>query len=209
MTQYAFYVDSSICTGCKTCQVACQDKSDLAVDLLWRRVYDFGGGSWKELAPGLYEPDGVFRYFMSVGCNHCENPACVEACPTGAMAKDGETGIVTTDHDACIACESCAAACPYGAPVLDEANGYMTKCDMCGGQISDGGKPECVLACPQMALDWGEFETLREKHASAASADVAPLPEPTTDPCLLVGAHAKAEKSGSSSGRILNMEEEL
>lgn len=209
MTQYAFYVNSSICTGCKTCQVSCQDKNDLTVDLLWRRVYDYGGGSWKETSPGLYEPDGVFRYFMSVGCNHCENPACVEACPTGAMTKDPETGIVTTDHEVCIGCESCAKACPYDAPVLDEANNYMTKCDMCASQVINGGKPECVLACAQRALDWGEIDEMRSKYSDAAPADVAPLPEPATAPGLLIGAHPKAEKSSAASGHVLNMEEEL
>lgn len=209
MTQYAFYVNSSVCTGCKTCQVACQDKNDLTADLLWRRVYDFGGGSWEETTPGLYEPVGVFRYFMSVGCNHCENPACVEVCPTGAMTKDPETGIVTTDHEVCIACGSCEQACPYGAPMLDTVNNYMTKCDMCADQVAQGGKPECVLACSQMALDWGEIEEMRTKYPEAAAADIAPLPVPTTNPCVLIGAHAKAEKSNATTGRILNMEEEL
>lgn len=209
MVQYAFYVDSSVCTGCKTCQVACQDKSDLTAEILWRRVYDYGGGSWEEVSPGLYEPNGVFRYFMSVSCNHCENPACVAACPTGAMTKDDDTGIVVTDHETCIACESCVEACPYGAPILDEVNGYMTKCDMCFDQVIGGGKPECVLACSQKALDWGEIDELRKKYAEAASADVAPLPEPTTGPSLLIGAHAKAEKSASGKGRVLNMNEEL
>ena len=209
MTQYAFFVNSALCTGCKTCQVACQDKHDLTAQVLWRHVLDYGGGSWKETSPGLYEPDGVFRYFMSVGCNHCESPACVEACPTGAMAKDPDTGIVTTDHDACIACESCAKACPYGAPMLDEANNYMTKCTMCVEAVVAGGKPECVLSCSQMALDWDEAEALRARHGDASAADIAPLPAPTTNPGLLIGAHAKAQTSASATGRVLTMEEEL
>lgn len=209
MTQYGFFVNSSICTGCRTCQVACQDKNDLAAEILWRRVYDYGGGSWVDSGNGTLVPEGVFRYFLSAACNHCEVPACVESCPTGAMQKDDETGIVWSDHEVCIACESCVSACPYGAPVLDAVNGYVTKCDMCRDQISEGGKPECVLSCPMRALDWGAFEELADTYPDAVVGDVEPLPVPATGPRVLIGAHSKAQKSGQGAGRILNMEEEL
>ena len=119
MTQYAFYFDSNRCTGCRACQVACKENHGLGVDMLWRRVYEYQGGSWKLNDVGSYVPDGVFGYFVSVACNHCANPACVQVCPTGAMQKDGETGIVWTDHEVCIGCRACQAACPYHAPSFD------------------------------------------------------------------------------------------
>lgn len=208
MVQYAFHVDSSVCTGCKTCQVSCQDKNDLTADLVWRHVYDYGGGSWKDAGNGIYVPQNVFRYFLSSACNHCMEPACVEACPTGAMQKDGETGIVWTDHEVCIACNSCAKACPYGAPTLDVVNGYMTKCNMCMDKIAEGEKPECVIACSQRALDWGEYAEMQQQYPNSVN-DVEPLPVPSTAPCLLVKPHPKAQASGSGTGLIQNMEEEL
>ncbi len=73
----------------------------------------------------------MFGYFVSLACNHCSSPACVANCPTGAMQKDEETGIVWTDHDVCIGCKTCETACPYGAPTYGEEEGYMLKCDMC------------------------------------------------------------------------------
>lgn len=208
MVQYAFFVNSSICTGCKTCQVACQDKNNLPASLLWRHVFDYGGGSWDDKGDGLHLPNGVFRYFLSAACNHCADPACIKACPSGAMQKDEGTGIVWTDHEVCIGCGSCATICPYAAPVMDEANGYMTKCDFCKDQVEEGGAPECVTACPQRALGWGDMEDLRASHTGAVD-NVEPLAAPTTVPSVLILPHAKAQLSGKGTGRILNMEEEL
>lgn len=102
MTQYAFHLDGGKCTGCKTCQVACKETYKLPVSNLYRKVYNYQGGSWKPTEAGHYVPDGVFGYFVSLACNHCSSPACVANCPTGAMQKDEETGIVWTDHDVCI-----------------------------------------------------------------------------------------------------------
>ena len=148
MVQYAFHLNGGICIGCKTCQVACKETYKLPVNNLYRKVYNYQGGSWKPTEAGHYVPEGVFGYFVSLACNHCTNPACVANCPTGAMQKDEETGIVWTDHDVCIGCKTCETACPYGAPTFGEEEGYMLKCDMCKGEIEAGGKPICVTGCP-------------------------------------------------------------
>ena len=93
---------------------SCKETYKLPVSNLYRKVYNYQGGSWKPTEAGHYVPDGVFGYFVSLACNHCSSPACVANCPTGAMQKDEETGIVWTDHDVCIGCKTCETACPYG-----------------------------------------------------------------------------------------------
>ena len=82
--QYAFYINSSACSGCKTCQVACKDKHDLDVGILWRRVYEVSGGDW--IQDGDAWTPNVFAYYVSISCNQCEEPICVSSCPTKALA---------------------------------------------------------------------------------------------------------------------------
>ena len=84
MTQYGFYFDTSRCTGCKTCELVCKDYYDLGPDILFRRIYDYEGGSWERTAEGAWEKT-AFNYHVSVSCNHCDNPACVEHCPNKAI----------------------------------------------------------------------------------------------------------------------------
>ena len=209
MTQYAFHYDSGVCTGCKTCQVACKETYKLSVNNLYRRVYEYQGGTWDfDNAIQAYVPNGVFGYFISLACNHCTDPACVENCPTGAMQKDADTGIVWTDHDVCIGCKTCEAACPYGAPTYGEEEGYMLKCDMCRGEVAAGGKPICVTGCPMRALDFGTREEMIEKYGEG-DVEVEPLPADTTGPNLILTPHRDAQKSGSGTGSVVNLEEEL
>ena len=94
----AFYFNSELCTGCKACMIACIDKHNLNKGVLWRRVLEYSGGEW--LPVGDAYEQNVFAYYVSLSCNHCENPVCAEACPTQAMHKD-ENGIVSVDPDRC------------------------------------------------------------------------------------------------------------
>ena len=177
MTQYAFHFNSDVCTGCKTCQVACKETYKLPVNNLYRKVYNYQGGSWKPTEAGHYVPEGVFGYFVSLACNHCTNPACVANCPTGAMQKDEETGIVSVDSELCIGCESCIKACPYeGVRTLIKSpeyyldvvvgeydapphkGGTVEKCDFCAGRIDRGEKPACMELCPGRARYWGDLD---------------------------------------------------
>lgn len=208
MAQYAFYFDSDACTGCKACQVACKETYQLGPDNLYRRVYNYQGGSWARNGAGTYVPDGVFGYFVSVGCNHCTDPACVANCPTGAMQKDDETGVVWTDHEVCIGCKTCQTACPYGAPTYSEDDGFMLKCDMCADERSLGRKPVCVAACPMRALDFGTRDELVAKYGEG-DVEVEPLPRDTTGPNLILNPHRKAQKSGLGTGFTANLDEEL
>lgn len=104
-TQYAFHFDSSRCTGCKTCVIACRDKNDIQdPKLAFRTVHEETGGSWSRNEDGSWSQN-VWAYFVSVSCNHCSKPACVRVCPTGAHARHEELGgLVLIDRDVCIGC---------------------------------------------------------------------------------------------------------
>ena len=111
MAQYGFFYDNTRCTGCKTCVMACKDYYDSPLDIARRKVYDIEGGQWKGEQNGAYETDS-FLYHLSIGCQHCDNPACVDACPTTAMHKDPKDGIVKVDTTKCMGCGYCVMAWP-------------------------------------------------------------------------------------------------
>ena len=100
-TQYGFFIDSSRCTGCKTCELACKDFKDLGPEVSFRRIYEYAGGDWQE-DNGVWHQN-VFAYYLSISCNHCDDPACTKVCPSGAMHKR-EDGFVVVDEDVCIGC---------------------------------------------------------------------------------------------------------
>ena len=104
-----FYFDMSRCTGCRACQVACKDKNRLEVGTIYRNAHTFSVGSFPE----------VKCYSYSASCNHCESPACMAACPTGAIDKR-EDGAVILDREVCKGDGACVEACPYGVPKLWE-----------------------------------------------------------------------------------------
>ena len=188
MAQYAFHFDSNKCTGCKTCQVACKETYKLPVNNLYRKVLNYQGGTWELNEAGSYVPNGVFGYFVSMACNHCVDPACVANCPTGAMQKDEETGIVWTDHEVCIGCKTCIEACPYHAPCYDEQESKTYKCDMCTDRQERGELPACGAACPGMNLAVGEMADLEKAHQADIVSDDAVETKPnfviTVDPAL-------------------------
>ncbi|HBU0005914.1 TPA: 4Fe-4S binding protein, partial [Klebsiella pneumoniae] len=112
-TQYGFFIDSARCTGCKTCELACKDYKNLTPEVSFRRIYEYAGGDWQE-DNGVWQQN-VFAYYLSIACNHCEDPACTKVCPSGAMHKR-EDGFVVVNEEVCIGCRYCHMACPYGAP---------------------------------------------------------------------------------------------
>jgi anaerobic dimethyl sulfoxide reductase subunit B (iron-sulfur subunit) len=147
---YAFYFDSSSCTGCKACQAACKDKNNLPVGVLWRRVYEVGGGEWEK--SGNAWNSTVFSYNLSIACNHCVHPKCAGVCPVDAYEVRPD-GIVLINSQKCIGCGYCAWACPYDAPQTDKSAGVMTKCNLCYDNLDEGLPPACVSACPMRCLD--------------------------------------------------------
>ncbi|MGE4423140.1 MAG: DMSO/selenate family reductase complex B subunit [Pseudodesulfovibrio sp.] len=200
----AFYIDTTRCTGCKTCMIACIDKHDLPEGVLWRRVTEYVGGDWVTRTDGTYTQN-IFAYYLSIGCNHCENPICVRSCPTTAMHKD-ENGIVSVDHDKCVGCRYCEWGCPYSAPQFNPELGKMTKCDFCRDYLEQGLDPACVAACPNRALHYGEHDELVARFGEVSV--IAPLPDPSiTQPNLLVKPGRTAQPAGSKNGKISNPEE--
>ena len=102
MTQYGFYFDSTRCTGCRTCEMACKDYNALPANYAFRRVFDYEGGDWKDNGDGTFEPTSWASH-VSMACNHCDEPACVANCPVGAYQKM-DNGLVVEDHEKCIGC---------------------------------------------------------------------------------------------------------
>ena len=171
MTQYAFHFNSDVCTGCKTCQVACKETYKLPVNNLYRKVYNYQGGSWKPTEAGHYVPEGVFGYFVSLACNHCTNPACVANCPTGAMQKDEETGIVLVNAEDCIGCESCLTGCPYGVRQLNPKTNTIEKCTLCFQRKNDENwVPACVHNCCCGARTFGDLDDPNSEAAKVVAA---------------------------------------
>lgn len=200
MSRYAFFLDTTRCTGCKTCELACKDYKDLGTEHTLRRIFDYEGGDWAEGKDGTWTTTS-YVYHVSVACNHCDAAACVEACPTGAMHKDPETELVLVDTEACIGCGACAEACPYGAPYVDAGLGHSVKCDGCAERVAEGKQPICVEGCPMRALDFGETEAM---SALGEQAAMAPLPEPFTSPSFFIKAGPHAQPWNGGDGHVAN-----
>lgn len=203
--QYGFFFDTSRCTGCKTCVLACKDFHDLSVDEMYRRVFDYEGGAdtWRRDANGAWHQD-VFMYHVSLSCSHCSSPICVFVCPTGAMHKEGN-GLVRVNKKVCIGCGYCAMACPYRAPFVSESTHTSTKCDGCYDRVEAGQAPICVEACPLRVLEFGEITDLKARHEGVIS--VAPMPPPSTVPNIVIGVTAAVKPVGDKTGYIANPKE--
>lgn len=201
--QYAFYFDSSNCSGCKTCQAACIDKNNLERGVLWRRVYEINDGEW--IKKGNAWIHNISAYNVSMSCNHCDNPVCVKNCPTTAMHKTKD-GIVAVDENKCIGCRYCEWSCPYGAPKYDESKGVMSKCNFCIDFLEEGKSPACVAACPMRVLDFGEVKELQKKYN--VNKTIYPLPdENITEPNFILNPHRDARERRSLKAVINNREE--
>lgn len=201
--QLAFYFDSSSCSGCKACQVACKDKHDLPLGVKWRRVYEVGGGDWVKQDKGWTSE--VFSYNLSIACNHCEDPVCMNSCPNQAISKN-ENGIVLIDPDRCMGCHYCEWTCPYGALQFNSEKGIMTKCTLCVDYLEQGKPPACVSACLMRVLGIGELEELEKKHGK--NVEIYPLPLASfTKPALVIQPHPKAKPTGYENAEVINKEE--
>ncbi|WP_042347348.1 4Fe-4S dicluster domain-containing protein [Bacillus massiliigorillae] len=140
--QLGFTFNTDECIGCKSCEIACKNEHQTAVNVQWRRVYKNSGDM-----------------YLSISCNHCENPECFRICPESAFTKRKD-GIVILDQDLCSSCQLCVNMCPFGGIQFDIETLQVSKCDMCYSRQDKGLQPACVEACPTEALnvvDWNEF----------------------------------------------------
>ena len=133
--QYGMLVRTGRCVGCQTCVVGCHVLNECPEGVYLGHLETVGHED-------NYLVDGTFPNvrvtFRPHLCNHCAKPACVENCPTGAMRKREEDGVVETDPEVCIGCGTCVKACPYGAPALDEERKVAVKCNLCRPRVERG-----------------------------------------------------------------------
>ena len=167
--QYGFYFEADRCIDCWACEVACKQWRGIkAGTVKLRRVVDIWGGKY---------PD-VTRTFLSLSCMHCGKPACEVVCPTGAISKRVEDGIVVVDQDKCIGCHYCFFACPFGIPQYGD-DGTMQKCDFCLDRLEESKEPACAATCPTKALHAGTMEELSELAAEKAAGKLAASTQPS------------------------------
>ncbi|MHA1728212.1 MAG: 4Fe-4S dicluster domain-containing protein [Promethearchaeota archaeon] len=165
--QMGFYIDQTRCIGCYTCAVACKDWYNIdAGPVNWMRI--------KEIEHGNF-PNPFLAYLPSP-CYHCADPACIKACPEGAITKRESDGIVIVNQDKCIGnskCDMyCLKACPWDSPQFGPEEGAkMQKCNLCIERLDNGQQPICVEACPMFALEVGPINELREKYGNITEAE--------------------------------------
>ncbi len=136
-----FLVDLHRCVGCGACVLACRVENRRTREASWRRV----------LPLNLRRHAGGPTYFLSVACHHCDDPACLNGCPSRAFEKRPD-GVVIHHEERCLGCRYCEMTCPFGAPRFDAARGVVSKCHLCAHRLDAGLDPACVVACPTGAL---------------------------------------------------------
>ncbi len=141
MIQIGFYFDQTRCTGCYACVVACKDWHDVpAGPASWQQVTTIERGEFPDL----------FVAFYTSSCYHCAQPACIAACPAGAITKRQEDGVVLVDQAKCLG---------------------KDQCNLCPDRLEEGKKPICVAACPMRALDAGPLDELKALYGDAREAE--------------------------------------
>ena len=188
-----FFTDTSVCIGCKACEVACKEWNLVPEDgLVWTgESYDntseLGANTWRHVAfieqnePLRGNGDGevdALRWLMSSDvCKHCTHAACLDVCPTGSLFRT-EYGTVVVQEDICNGCGYCVPACPFGVldkrhlprqdpPVLPlitkKEDGRVWKCTLCYDRLKGGHEPACAKACPTDSIQFGPLDELRER----------------------------------------------
>jgi formate dehydrogenase iron-sulfur subunit len=188
-----FFTDTSVCIGCKACEVACKEWNLVPEDGLdWTgESYDntsaLGANTWRHVAfieqraplrNDSENDDDPLRWLMSSDvCKHCTHAACLDVCPTGALFRT-EFGTVVVQEDVCNGCGYCVPACPFGvidrreiptterpAPFTGGPDGRVWKCTLCYDRLKGGHEPACAKACPTDSIQFGPLDELRERAA--------------------------------------------
>jgi formate dehydrogenase iron-sulfur subunit len=184
-----FFTDTSVCIGCKACEVACKEWNQVPASPQgftgdsYDNTIDLGANTWRHVAfieqrkeveldlvgaaIGLqtYQDGDGMRWLMASDvCKHCTHAACLEVCPTGALFRT-EFGTVVVQEDICNGCGYCVPACPFGVIDQREDDGRVWKCTMCYDRLGVGQEPACAKACPTDSIQFGELAELRERAA--------------------------------------------
>jgi Fe-S-cluster-containing dehydrogenase component len=182
-------IDLDICVGCHACATACKEWNASGHMGPLPDFNPYGDGAWGVWFNRIHsfeegEGDGARTIHFPKSCLHCEEPACVTVCPTGASYKRAEDGIVLVNESICIGCKLCSWACPYGAREFDADEGVMKKCTLCIDRIynenlvPEDRKPACVMVCPVSASHFGDLgdpgSDVSEMVARRASGDLMP-----------------------------------
>ncbi len=186
-----FFTDTSVCIGCKACEVACKEWNEVPEDgfHFFNSSYDntgqLGADTWRHVAfieqrvpepstqttvvPGERDADG-FRWLMSSDvCKHCTSAACLDVCPTGALLRT-EFGTVVVQEDVCNGCGYCIPACPFGVIDQRKSDGRAWKCTLCYDRLKVGQTPACAQACPTASIQFGPLDELRERGRQRVDA---------------------------------------
>ena len=169
---YGFFTDTTLCIGCKACEVACKEWNQLPAepDGLSGMSYDntraLSATTWRHVAfveqverdSGATAPQGRWL-MMSDVCKHCEPAPCLEACPTGAIFRT-EFDTVVVQQDICNGCGYCVPACPFGVIEVDGIDGKAHKCTLCYDRLKGGLEPACSKACPTDSIQFGALDDL-------------------------------------------------
>lgn len=199
--QYGFYLDADSCTGCNACVMACKDKNHLPHGVLWRRTYEIKDGGYEKQGHGFFQNVSVF--FITMSCNHCQNPECVKSCPFGALRKRDEDGLVVVEPKKCKGCRKCIKSCPYGSLHMNADSHEIGKCDGCLDMQEQGEAPACISACPMRAIEFGPMEELASRHPDAISPDLIIQNDKTALPSFIVKPHR------GKSGKYLKYQEQV
>jgi formate dehydrogenase iron-sulfur subunit len=163
---YGFFTDSTLCIGCKACEVACKEWNLLPADHLGLTGHSYDNTSqlsattWRHVA--FVEQNQNSWLMLSDVCKHCARAACLEACPTGALFRT-EFGTVVVQQDICNGCGYCVPACPFGVVELDLNDGKAHKCTLCYDRLKGGLEPACAKACPTNSIQFGPLDELEAR----------------------------------------------
>jgi formate dehydrogenase iron-sulfur subunit len=171
---YGFFTDTSVCIGCKACEVACKEWNQLPdkdLGFLGQSLDNTGelnGTTWRHVkfidnVPDETMGEGNGRAFliMSDVCKHCQHASCMDVCPTGAIIRT-EFDTVFIQEDVCNGCRNCISACPYDVIAIDEDENVAQKCTLCYDRLQGGLEPACAKACPTDSIQFGPLDELRE-----------------------------------------------
>jgi formate dehydrogenase iron-sulfur subunit len=165
-----FFTDTSVCIGCKACEVACKEWNRVPeggltlTGMSFDNTIGLGADTWRHVAfVERGDQGGEFRWLMSSDvCKHCTDAACLDVCPTGALMRT-EFGTVVVQEDICNGCGYCVPACPYGVIDRREDDGRVFKCTLCYDRLGVGQEPACAKACPTDSIQFGPLDELRER----------------------------------------------